>query len=93
MEKDQRLKQVIDFLINSPSKQLSYELFLFLFTSQELEQLTARFEIVQSLVQAKKTQREIAAELGLSIAKITRGSNELKRISKDLKAYLGDYFS
>ena len=61
------------------------ELFWLLLTPEEREDIKTRFLIVQELVRGKKTQREIAKDLGVSIAKITRGSNFIKLISKDLR--------
>lgn len=68
-------------------KQLN-ELLEFFLTPQEKESLKTRCLIVKALLEETKTQREISAEHEVSIAKITRGSNELKRISPELKEYL-----
>lgn len=61
------------------------ELFWLLLTPEEREDIKTRLLIVQELVRGKKTQREMARDLGVSIAKITRGSNFIKLISKDLR--------
>lgn len=67
----------------------NYEAFMdLMLTAEEKESLSTRFLIVMALLSEKASQREIAQSLGVSIAKITRGSNELKRISSKLKAYL-----
>lgn len=55
-----------------------FELFL---TEEEKEALATRALIIDALREAKHTQREIAKTLQVSISKITRGSNMLKRIS------------
>jgi len=68
-------------------KELSELLWLFL-TPEERKDIATRYLIVRELVQGKKTQREMAKDLGVSIAKITRGSNFLKMISKDLRRLL-----
>lgn len=60
------------------------ELFDLFFTPEEKSDLAMRFLIIEQLLLGKKTQREIAKDLSVSIAKITRGSNELKRISPQL---------
>lgn len=59
-----------------------------LLTLDEKEQLAMRVNLLQALLTGEKTQRVIAEELKVSIAKITRGSNALKTISPELKAYL-----
>ena len=64
------------------------ELLGLLLTPEERENLSIRHLIVQELVRGKMTQREMAKNLGVSIAKITRGSNSLKMISKDLRRLL-----
>ncbi len=62
-----------------------FELFL---TLQEKEDLAKRTLIVEKLLEGKQGQREIAEELKVSISKITRGSNALKLINKNLKEIL-----
>lgn len=47
-----------------------------LLTPQEFEDIVVRWRIIQLLHQGMP-QREIAAQLGVSISKITRGSKEL----------------
>lgn len=67
-------------------KNLSDILEIFL-TIEEKSNIANRFLIVQALLKKQKPQREIAKDLNVSIAKITRGSNELKRLSpKQLQA-------
>lgn len=80
-----------DFLLlctRVDSVELLDELCGLLFTLEEKEQLALRVELVKELLNGKKTQREISRDLGISIAKITRGSNALKLISEPLKGYL-----
>jgi TrpR family transcriptional regulator, trp operon repressor len=57
-------------------------------TPEERSAIGQRFRIVQALLQGQVSQREMAKTLGVSISKITRGSNQLKSISPELKAYL-----
>lgn len=61
------------------SKELKAVFDLFL-TPEEKANLGLRYMIIKELLESKKTQREIAKDLNVSIAKITRGSNELKRL-------------
>ena len=63
-------------------------LFELLLTQEEKESIAARCLIIMELLKQEKTQRDIAADLNVSIAKITRGSNELKRMSPELIAFL-----
>jgi TrpR family transcriptional regulator, trp operon repressor len=69
------------------TKQLD-ELFDCLMTFEERHALGLRVALIQELLSGQKTQREIAADLDISIAKITRGSNALKIITDRLKNFL-----
>lgn len=64
------------------------ELFELFFTKEELAMLESRCKCVQALLQTDMTQREIAKKHHVSIAQITRGSNELKSISSPLRKLL-----
>ncbi len=68
-------------------KELDELLWLFL-TAEERKDIATRYLIIQELVRGKKTQREMAKDLGVSIAKITRGSNFLKLVNKNLRRLL-----
>ncbi len=71
----------------SSAKELNELLRLFL-THAERAEIANRYLIVKELVKNKKTQRAIAKDLQVSIAKITRGSNCLKEISPLLRSFL-----
>ena len=58
-----------------------------LLTPSEVEGISSRWELVKRLSRGQ-SQRGIAAELGLSLCKITRGSRELKRPDSALRAML-----
>ena len=64
------------------------ELMQVLLTPEEKEQLSTRVLLMQQLLEAKKSQRKIAQDLQVSISKITRGSNELKRSSPATLTFL-----
>lgn len=64
------------------------ELSRLLFTAEERDAISKRIRIIEELLKEEKTQREIAADFHLSIAKITRGSNALKEISPKMKRVL-----
>lgn len=74
--------------LNAKDEKTLLELFDLFLTPEEKESLETRFLIVKALLEEKKVQRDISEELNVSIAKITRGSNELKRISEHLREYL-----
>lgn len=61
---------------------------MLLFTAEERESLASRIRIIEELLKGKMTQREIAKKYGVSIAKITRGSNALKEVSEEMKDFL-----
>lgn len=64
------------------------KLFELFFTQEERESLADRYTIIQALLENKLTQRDIAEKYRVSIAKITRGSNELKSMDSKLKMFL-----
>jgi TrpR family trp operon transcriptional repressor len=57
-------------------------------TPAESADIAARWALVKSL-KGKKTQREIAKDLGISLCKITRGSRELKKPDSALQKMAG----
>lgn len=61
----------------SMNKEDAVKLFQAFLTPTEIEELSKRYAIVQELINGT-TQREISKKLGVSISKITRGSNELR---------------
>ncbi len=81
-------KEFINLCRQAEDKEQLTELFDFLFSPEEKQTLTTRILLANVLLKGEKTQREIAKELNVSIAKITRGSNSLKRISDSLKSFL-----
>lgn len=71
------------------SEQLN-EFFTLFLTIEERNDIADRFLIVRDLLKGDKTQRQMADELQVSIAKITRGSNSLKMIGANLRDFLID---
>ena len=57
-------------------------------TIEERKDIADRLLIVSDLLEGKHTQRAIAANRQVSIAKITRGSNSLKMIDETLRRFL-----
>lgn len=74
--------------LDAKEETLLSELFDLILTPEEKSSIETRCLIVKSLLEHKNPQRQISKDLSVSIAKITRGSNELKRISAKLKKYL-----
>lgn len=68
-------------------EELNNLLNLFL-TIEERKNVADRYLIIHDLLAGKKTQREIAGDRQVSIAKITRGSNGLKLIGERLRNFL-----
>ena len=75
---------------NEGRLEMVFEVFL---TQAEREDLAKRYEIIRSLLLTEKPQRQIAQELGLSISKVTRGANEIKRTPSKVKTFLEDALS
>ncbi|PKH04609.1 trp operon repressor [Moritella sp. Urea-trap-13] len=59
-----------------------------LLSAEELNAVNARTLVYKELLLAEKSQREIAKTHGISIATITRGSNNLKSMSDKEKKLL-----
>ena len=64
----------------------------FLLTHDERAMIATRLLLTKELLQKKRSQRDIAATFGISIAMITRGSNELKRLTDEQKSELETLF-
>jgi TrpR family trp operon transcriptional repressor len=88
-----RLEGFIDLCLSSRNERLFEALFDLFLTEEEKSDLALRYLIVKELLKKEKSQREIAKNLNVSIAKITRGSNELKRIDEKLLKHLKDKLS
>jgi TrpR family trp operon transcriptional repressor len=59
-----------------------------LLTPAEKEDIQDRIEILKGLLEESLPQRELGEKLGVSISKISRGSNLLKTINSDKKEWL-----
>lgn len=81
-------RDFIKFCLAAESQTLLSLLFELFLTQEEKENVAMRCLIIEELLKQQKTQREIAEELHVSIAKITRGSNELKRMNPKLIEFL-----
>jgi len=77
--------------LESNNEKMLSSLLDLLLTQEEKESIATRCLIVMELLKQKKTQRAIAEDLHVSIAKITRGSNELKRMPQKLIEFLKEH--
>ena len=73
---DGALRELADVLSQLKPAEVS-EVFDALLTPQERAKIALRWKLV-CLLEKGETQRSIAAQLGVSLCKITRGSHELK---------------
>lgn len=71
-------EELISEFLKIKDKKVMKNFLLGLLTQQELEEIPTRVQIVKML---KKSipQHEIAKKLGIGVATVTRGSNEIKR--------------
>lgn len=63
-------------------------LLAFLLTPEEAHTIPQRLILTKYLLDSKESQRMISEKTGISIAKITRGSNEIKRLDPTFKRWL-----
>ncbi len=66
---------------NNEELQSFFELTL---TISEREKIGSRYLILAELLANNKTQRAIAADLGVSIFNVTRGANQLKQLPEEV---------
>jgi TrpR family transcriptional regulator, trp operon repressor len=78
----------VDMCFNCKNEETLQAMFSLFLTVEEKVDIARRFLIVRELIKADKTQRDIAKSLDVSIAKITRGSNEIKRLEQKWVDYL-----
>lgn len=71
-------QQIVELIRSSVDNQQHEMLLTMLMTPDERESLTARINILNELLKGELSQRQISQMLGVGIATITRGSNELK---------------
>jgi TrpR family transcriptional regulator, trp operon repressor len=72
------LNEVAEVFASIGEKSSMRRFFDEIFTPNERADIALRWQILR-LLHEKKTQREVAAKLGVSLCKVTRGAKVLKR--------------
>lgn len=85
-------QQILDLIKQSSGSNEHEMLLTMLLTSDEREALVARVNIFRELLKGDLSQRQISQMLGVGIATITRGSNELKSKTEEEKRVLAQLF-
>lgn len=80
--------QLIDLVKQAADNDQHEMLLTMLMTPDEREALVARVNIFCELLKGEMSQRQVSQMLGVGIATITRGSNELKSRSEQQKETL-----
>ena len=78
-------QQIIELIRTSIDSEQDDMLLTMLMSRDERESLISRVNIINELLKGKLSQRQISQMLGVGIATITRGSNELKSKSDEEK--------
>lgn len=80
-------RRFLDLCKKAPKEELE-ELFQAVLTHTERREIAFRVLIFRELLRQEKTQREIAADLPISLAIVSRGSNALKTIKPEIRKLL-----
>lgn len=79
--------ELLELICHIDDKFTMNEILSNLLTPQEREELAVRLQVFKKLMKGEN-QRDIAKDLGISIATVTRGSRELKYGKPGLKKVL-----
>lgn len=79
-------QQILDLVKSSTETDQHEMLLTMLLSPDERESLISRVNIFRELLKGELSQRQISQLLGVGVATITRGSNELKSKSDDEKS-------
>jgi TrpR family trp operon transcriptional repressor len=85
---DSGWQQLLDWCMHVEDEQQLSSLFELLLTPEEKVDIAKRCLIIRELLAKNHSQREISKNLNVSIAKITRGSNEIKRLSPEILQFI-----
>ncbi|UWZ98006.1 trp operon repressor [Vibrio splendidus] len=83
-------QQLMDLVKTAVEKDQHELLLTMMMTPDERDALVARINIFCELIKGDMSQRQVSQMLGVGVATITRGSNELKAKSEQEKAVLAD---
>ncbi|WP_394142841.1 trp operon repressor [Vibrio chagasii] len=83
-------QQLMDLVKTAVDKDQHELLLTMMMTPDERDALVARINIFCELMKGEMSQRQVSQMLGVGVATITRGSNELKAKSEQEKAVIAD---
>ncbi|MDA0145772.1 MAG: trp operon repressor [Vibrio toranzoniae] len=83
-------QQLMDLVKIAAEKDQHELLLTMMMTSDERDALVARVNILCELMKGEMSQRQVSQMLGVGVATITRGSNELKAKSEQEKAAIAE---
>ena len=83
-------QQLMDLAKTAVEKDQHELLLTMMMTPDERDALVARINIFCELMKGEMSQRQVSQMLGVGVATITRGSNELKAKSEQEKAVIAD---
>ncbi len=78
MKTEKYLDELLEMLLSINDKKTLLNFLEGIFTPKELEEIPTRLQIVK-LLKKNIPQHEIAEKLGVGVATVTRGANEIKR--------------
>jgi len=78
MHRSLSLKKLTQIFLSIKTEDQMIDFLKGLLTPQELDQLPVRVELIKKLKQGQ-SQRQIAQELNVGIATVTRGAHEIKK--------------
>lgn len=89
--KQRHKQELVELLLKIEDKQLMDAFLSSVLTPAEYEDIVSRLQLVKLLAQGVP-QREISQKLGVSIAKVTRGSRELQEKNNGFSKIFDTYY-
>ncbi|WKY58541.1 trp operon repressor [Vibrio sp. SNU_ST1] len=83
-------QQLMDLVKTAAEKDQHELLLTMMMSSDERDALVSRINIICELMKGEMSQRQVSQMLGVGVATITRGSNELKAKSESEKAIIAE---